>query len=342
MFQIKLYYFILLLSINLIFSLSISAQSLSITVVNNGTTSLFTRLDSAIAQAQSGDTVLLPGGDIGLPAGSLVINKELHILGEGYRADSSQATDATRLIGDITVDSAGDNGSLEGVYISRDLNILGNSNNTIQNFTASRCFIGRWLNINSFALNNLIKECVVQGTYGTVISAVNGGDSQLNQFFNNVFFSDVKNFSSGNQFEQNVFHRKISYINSSTLKNNIFTSPSAIFLVESCNFYNNILAGSVPGGTNGGSGNISGISANSVFLDVSAGNPLSNNYHLLQNSPAISAGLNGEDCGLYGGIYSVKENAHPPHPRIISVDISTSTDANGNLPIQITVQAQKN
>ncbi len=80
----KLYFF---LSIAL-FCMQYGTAQKVIVVQHNGTPDFYTTLNEAISGASNGDTIYLPGGqtEIGF---DLIIDKELHIIGAGYRSDSS-------------------------------------------------------------------------------------------------------------------------------------------------------------------------------------------------------------------------------------------------------------
>ncbi|OPZ96628.1 MAG: hypothetical protein BWY70_01710 [Bacteroidetes bacterium ADurb.Bin408] len=66
------------------------------------------------------------------------------------------------------------------------------------------------------------------------------------------------------------------------------------------------------------------------------------NYHLSDTSVAIGAGMNGTDCGIYGGDNPYKDGAVPLNPHIQFKQIPTATDSQGKLNIQVKVSAQEN
>jgi hypothetical protein len=53
-------------------------------------------------------------------------------------------------------------------------------------------------------------------------------------------------------------------------------------------------------------------------------------------------GTDGNQVGIYGGVFPYKELAIPVNPNIISKTISPQTNASGELNIQVQVKAQNN
>ena len=63
-------------------------------------------------------------------------------------------------------------------------------------------------------------------------------------------------------------------------------------------------------------------------------------YHL--QAPTTYLGTDGTQVGIYGGTFPYKEGAVPLNPHIQLKNIAPTTDANGDLQIQIQVKAQDN
>jgi len=94
--------------------------------------------------------------------------------------------------------------------------------------------------------------------------------------------------------------------------------------------------------TNVGSNNIVGQEQSSIFINQE-GNTFNytHDYHLQTSSPGKNAGTDGTDVGIYGGIYPWKEGSIPFNPHFQQVQVSPKTDANGNLNVNIKVEAQE-
>jgi len=57
-------------------------------------------------------------------------------------------------------------------------------------------------------------------------------------------------------------------------------------------------------------------------------------------SPSTYIGTDATECGIYGGIFPYKEGAVPYNPHIQQKSISSVTDINGNINVNIKVVAQ--
>lgn len=146
-------------------------------------------------------------------------------------------------------------------------------------------------------------------------------------FKNNVFFQDP--YCQYSLFENNVFIiGGFSTAINSTAKNNLFVYD--ILYLEGS------------GSNNVGSNNIPGQEQSTIFINQEG--TLFNyahDYHLQTSCPGKNAGTDGTDIGIYGGIYPWKEGSIPFNPHFETIQISPKTDANGNLNVNIKVEAQE-
>jgi hypothetical protein len=104
-------------------------------------------------------------------------------------------------------------------------------------------------------------------------------------------------------------------------------------------FANNIFSVVPNTGTNTFIGNYNSIDLTTVFMNQS-GNVFSysHNYHLVD--PGTYQGVDNTEVGIYGGLFPYKEGAVPQNPHIQFKSIAPTTDASGNLQIEIQVEAQ--
>ena len=65
-------------------------------------------------------------------------------------------------------------------------------------------------------------------------------------------------------------------------------------------------------------------------------------YHLQNDCVGINSGNDGTDIGIYGTIEPFIDGGVPINPHIQFKSIGTSTNAEGDLPINIKVAAQDN
>jgi len=327
-----------------------------------GGSEFFTRLDSAVAHSSSGDHIYLPGTS-GMTIGTLVIDKGVHIIGAGINADSCLATGITVLVGNITVVSGADNGSLEGFMLNGDLTFgTAKANQYVAFFDVSRCNLGTVsLSHNgsdSTASSFLFRENIIRGhVYGGCSNATfrnNILEAQLNYFYGATFSNN--DFLWGNRSTINLFVRN------STFSNNIFKYycfayfgvPWVTIYSTDNNYYNNMFNNTMlfyseyygcTTGLNGlgsVSGNLEGVADAQIYTNQ-GGNSynIHHDYHLADGSPGINAGTDGTDIGIYGGSEPFKDGSLPVNPHIRQKLVSGSTNPDGTLNIQFKVAAQQ-
>jgi len=331
-------------AIAIFYCMNVNAQQF-ITRQNGSTVAFYTSLDSAINNAQNGDTLYLSGGSFALVNH---ISKRVHIIGVGHHPDSTAATNMTLITGEFFLLSGADAGSMSGVYLQGGI-IFGNqsSNGHISNYTLNRCNINYLSSSSNAATNNLFYENVFR-------SQVNLANSQSNAFYNNILPA-VSSFGPNTFFKNNIFLRLNnnleSYVNNSTFENNVFLGVSPVFniiwnyYIENNIFNSNLFVENIsfPYGANMGLDNIVNQPLSSIFVNQT-GNEFNytHDYHLQASSPGNNAGTDGTDIGIYGGVFPWKDGSLPNNPHIQFKNISGTTDQNGNLQINIKVKAQDN
>lgn len=320
-----------------------NAQNL-IAVHNASASTFYTSLDTAITYAQNGDTIYIPGGNFSLLS---TITKRLHLIGVGHNVDSTVATNITQINSPVTLEGSASGGSLIGLNICSSVQFgTSASNQNITNYTISRCkmnYINLGYSHPSSAINNTIAE--------NIIGYIDGITSQSNVLMNN-FVGTIYNFSTNSTFKNNVIFGSYSLcsgavsscctavvgVTNSLFENNIFlnTPGNVTNSIFNNNLFNSVL--NISG--NIGVNNIFDQPQNSIFQNQT-GNiyNTTHNYHLKPGCPGISAGIDGTDIGIYGGL-SWKEGSIPSNPHVQFKNIPNATDANGNLPVNIKVAAQ--
>ena len=321
-----------------------------IALQHNGVSSLFTQLDSTVTQAVNGDTIYIPGGFFSL---NVQINKSIHLVGVGHNPDSTQATQVSRILGNVTLTQGANNGSLTGLQIGG-LNCQ-NSNDTISNYLVERCRLGG-ITLMPSSTNFSFIENVIQGVMSL---GINPGVASDCFFSNNIIEGSCSGnyaFLTNSLFRNNIFLYQ-SYCSygcwipisspNSTFENNIFISnnpsTSATYGTSSSIFNNNLFVENWTPSSCGcmGSNNIVNQPQSSIFINQT-GNTFNyaHDYHLQTSSPGHNAGTDGTDVGIYGGTFPWKEGSIPFNPHILFKNIGYSTDPNGNLLINIHVEAQ--
>lgn len=320
----------------------------SIAVNHNGDDKFYSTLDSAVVNSATGDVINIPGGAFSLN-GTLVINKEIHLIGVGHHPDSTAATGRTLLNGSISIQNGASNGSISGILLNGNIEI-GRTDvaDVVTNFTIERCNF-RTLNFNKNGSQNngctnfIIKENIIN-------SGVNGNYSYNNTFFNNAIPSTVSSFNRGNVFKNNIIS-DIRDVSASIIENNIifncyspwYPACYSVF-VDNCSISNNMTLYSIYNDSqnNNLSSNIVISKISDIFINPTCLNPNSTNpdFRILPTSPTNNKGTDGTDVGLYGGVFPWKDGSLPSNPHIQKCTISGKTDNSGKLQVNITVKAQ--
>jgi hypothetical protein len=301
-----------------------------------------TALATAYTAAQSGDTLYLSGGSFTPPA---AFDKQLTIFGAGHYVDSALTTGKTFINGNVTLSENADLFYLEGVEITGNFTI--STNHSVNNVVVKRCKLNGTFN----ALGNLSNPTSNLSLIGNVLmNRINIENIQTSILSNNII-SNTFQGSNGNLISNNIV---LGYIRGSSMdylfqgSNN--TLNNNIFLWEGYNanangsgnvFNNNLYVEPTPnyGTAATSNGNYTGIPQSAIFVNQSENTfNYSHNYHL--QAPTTYLGIDGSQVGIYGGTFPYKEGAVPLNPHIQIKNIAPTTDANGDLQIQIQVEAQ--
>lgn len=314
---------------------------------SNGTTTIFggaNPFTDAYNAAVNGDTLYLPGGTIPFPS---IIDKGLVIIGAGHYPDSTLATGKTILPGNILITQNADNLWLEGIEIAGDINF--NSNHKIDSVTIRRSKLTSLTYTGDGStpcVQNVIRENIITG-------GVNLGNATSSMLSNNIIGGQIS-YANNIGISNNIFLHNPStisstgtvfrYVNNSFISNNVIVRDygGGSYLYSYCNlntFSNNIFALVPDLATNTFIDNYYSIDIATVFINQS-GNifDYSHDYHIVD--PATYLGIDGTEVGVYGGMYPIKDGAVPQNPHIQTKSVAPITDVNGDLQIQIQVEAQ--
>ena len=339
---------------------TLSAQpNLIIAVQNGGAPTIFNNFTSAYSAAIAGDTIYLSGGTF-TASSPFILAKRVHIIGVGYRPDSTITTNYTYLSFDINYVTGADNGSMTGCHLNGALNVGSSSSNyTVNNITISRCNLNN-VNMQYYTSNSsanwVFHENIIRGYfYGTSNAA---GISIVK----NIFANNSANIGNGisyinvGEIYNNVFlYSGSSYyllynLTNCNIRNNVFMNPNQSLItsnVSYCTFLNNLWVTAAPTPSNNNTftaGNIYSQSASAIFTTFSTdNNALNDNYQLLTGSAGKNAGYDGTDIGLFGTTVPFKVGGLPKTPHIIQQILFYSVNnQTGKLPVQVTVNAQDN
>ena len=334
-----------------------------VSLQHGSSTIYFDNLDDAVNDALPGDLIVLSGGTYYL---SDTLRKAVSIIGTGHFPDSASATGVSILDGNLILDEGCNNLYIDGLYLSGSIKFVYEEKS--ENVMIKRCnmndltFGGSHFSqydSDTFWPNNVyVHHSIIRGSLeaggcrylslvgniinGRILHMIKGGVMENNVLLKtgtgsyNSVWEEVRNVTVRN----NVFYTNQhldygsyacynppcgSYTN--TIENNVFASDSTVVklydgvaIVHSNNLYN------VTDLFNSQSGNA---------FDYT------HNYHLTSTSPAVDAGFDGSDIGIYGGSYPVKEGGMPIVPWISEKSVDPATNSNGELPVYFKVKAQE-
>ncbi len=340
---------------------SIYAQNVLVVDNSQGAGAQYTSLQTAINAASPGDIIYVqPSPD---HYESITITKQLIIYGMGHNPelnagnyarvlsvtfdqDTSNSTTSSNskiaglVIGTITVKTDNiiiENNKLDAVRTSvTQANNCIISGNIIENANGGKFQLEdaqNWI-----ISNNIINHTLTNGNSGThIFSNINASIIVKN----NIIRSRQNGDSNGNiTFFLNA--------NGGQIYNNIFlfTGTGVInFAPSNLNFQNNLTysynstLSNLPG-TN----NID--NTNPLLVSFSAGtyymSSLSNDFHLQTGSPAIGAGNDGLDLGIYNGDFPFNMRGHPTMLPYLTSFTIYNTNINAGSSLNINVKANAN
>ena len=334
---------------------NVQAQLQRIVLQGGGAPQVFTDINAALAAAQPDDRLYFSGGMF-ISAGPFTIGMPLHFIGAGIHPDSANVTSVTTLntgVGDITITTAASGSTFTGITFDAAGRIQYGTSAADDDPTGiiyQRCRFLCHTYLRSDAActsSTLYDECVFN-------QYVSGSDLMSATFTRCVFDYATGTGSCigevGNLFISHcVFLGHQAFRNSSgaTMENSICTDDSyPVYQSNNVTFTNCLFSGTTY------TGNSSGEVITNCQLNVPAANifinETDNNYqftddvHLAPGSGGIGGADDGTDIGLYGSGSPYKPGAVPFNPHFRSAVIAPSTNANGDLPVNIRVAAQPN
>lgn len=302
-----------------------------------------TGLLSAYDAANAGDTIYLPGGAFTPPVN---FEKTLIIYGAGHYVDSALVTGKTFISGNVILKENADGFYLEGLEINGKISFA--NNESVNNVVIKRCKVNSIIEV----LGNLANPSLNIALIGNVlIGSVNLSNAQVVLISNNIIQAGIE-LTNGNIINNNIFLSNLPHPyenirgNNNDLSNNVFVTYSGSGVTSGGytgnDFRNNLITYITPGyGTSATVINsYTGVAQADIFVSQSGGSfDYTHNYHL--QNPETYLGTDGTQVGIYGGTFPYKEGAVPSNPHIQLKNIAPTTDINGDLQIQIQVEAQE-
>ncbi len=306
----------------------------------NGTTYICPSFDSAYTKAVDDDYIYLPGTVI---AGNKTISKRLTMIGAGHYPDSTICTGKTRFTGLFTLEQKC---TFEGFELDNSI-ILSGTNSSNSSFIRLKCSGFLLSGANDIYIDGSIFQYITgSSSYGSNVCGIQSS----NVFFRNCIMQNVEKIVYSN-FKNCIFlgaNGSWQYIKiaNSTFSNCFFKGLFAVdwYFQSICfallgNSSNNCLWTSginIPG-----QNNYMTTQPDTVLVNTGGNGSwfdYSYNYHLKPNSPYLTAGDDGTQIGIYGGISPYKEGAVPSNPHIYFKQVQAQTNSNGQLQIQFKVR----
>jgi hypothetical protein len=325
--------FILIVCLTALAGLNSSAKIWRVN--NTGLPADFTTVQAAhdAATVLAGDTLHIEPS--GVSYGALVSTKKLIILGPGYFLNlnpNQQAKPSSAIMSNLTL-STGSGGT-----VISGLEITGACHISTGNITISRNYIAGYIYLSrDYSYSNVL----ISGNYGIADITTDGNASEtlitnvliVNNFFSRVILS--------NQYSGVIANNVFNSTNAGSnfiVKNNVFTTTYNDLV-----FYGsfNTISNNLSAATNGlpaGNGNQNSVLMSTVFVGAT-GNSTDGQWQLKTGSPAIGAGSNGEDCGMFGG-------STPYHlsglPKIPSVYLLSAPATSNGSTLSVTISVKTN
>lgn len=340
--------------------ISLSAQAKCYRVNNNpGMGAQFTSFQAAHDSCHTGDTLYVEGTTISY--GSPTISKKISVIGPGFFLGQNPQTQVnpTSALFTQVICAMGS----AGTYLTGlDINYLILASG-VNNIVIKRNHIGCPTCQNSYA-NGVIN---LQGNNANILIIQNYVICQ--QFNSNPIYAPLtlmagcSNATISNNYIEGTTGNNdyVLYMDpaaSAVISNNIFKGVGgASMTIWGSSVNNNVFL--IPGPTpiTGGNSSYHNNFSNAAQLDTTVGNPNHNHnnvsaatlfvnsgssdgmYKLISGSPAIGAGISGEDCGMFGGLDPYVLSGIPTVPSIYF--FAAPTSGSGTLPVHVKIKSNK-
>jgi hypothetical protein len=321
---------------------SVKAQ---VFMIERGSSSFtYPNIKAAVDALQDNDKLYLPPGIFSLQSytwtgesgnqsltSTLAITKKVAIYGAGY----NQGANSTILQnGNFYFSSSASGSTITGVRFDLHFILLNASNVSI-----SRCKFNTYVSTQEISQNNYVNECEFMERV------------QMSNESGAVFTKCIFNYNYSNTFQNstltnNLFTTTSGYtFQNSSLINNVFVgnrNTNSAFTTSGSNnsFSYNLWIGTIlqysASSNNTFTNEITEVSFADTFIDFDKGD-----YRLKDTSVGKNAANDGRDMGIFGTAFPFKTSRLPSIPFFSIKAISAETDASGNLPVSLKIEAQE-
>ncbi len=312
----------------------------------------YSEVQAAIDAASPGDYIYVypsvyeNGFTLGIP---------VVIVGPGYFLGDNPNTQVNKspatIKGEVTIGTNTSGIIITGLNIQNKLTIQSTSNvilkrnklNSVEiknstNVTVKQNYIdGSEFNVGVIVPGHNVNTVFYVGQNSSDIRLLNNFIKNSNYSFLGMISTVISSHElSSTLIQNNVIDGNLAGYNFS-FQNNILTKGGQSSLYSS-SMFNNIAFNSVFGTNNSNQEN---IAMTTVFVG-SATNPSTDGQYQLKNgSPAKGAGLNGVDCGMFGGSDPYVLSGVPDIPAIYFFEAPDGASATNGLPVHIKVKSRQ-
>jgi len=302
----------------------------------------FTELQAAHDGASDGDTLYVAGSGVTY-GGGLTLTKTLFIFGPGYFLDENPETQA-RLVsansGQVIFNEGSEGSLLTGVSIFSTVSIAADNVIFKRNYLSGGG-TGYAISING---NNVIiaQNYLVQTSTGPTITLSGQNIIVSNNYITGNYAIGPSNIDETASYiiGNNVISGNVNIINAEFRNNILLVDPrwgGAGFQSTNTTIHNNIGDADQFGTENGNQEN---VDMTTVFVGTE-GHSTDGQWQLAPGSPAMGAGLDGADCGMFGGSDPYVLSGLPPIPAIYFFDAPITGSTDSGLQVNVKVKSHK-
>jgi hypothetical protein len=305
----------------------------------------FAEIQAAIEAASPGDYIYVYSS---VYMDSLIVNKPLVIAGTGYFLGDNPDTQVNKspatVMGTVLITENSSGTIITGLNIENKVTLLNANNISVKRNRIHSIEINASNNIfikqnfiyavsKSYIKDqNVISSSIYVNNNSSSISIKNNYIGVPNLVYNN-FITTESNTST--VVEYNVVYGHFEGEN--IVFNNNISLEGTKGTVNNCTYNNNISVSYQFGtGVNGNQGN---IKLDEIFVGSKENASQDGRYQLKDGSKATGAGLNGVDCGMFGGTDPYVLSGLPAFPAIYFFEAPDGAGSGNGLPVHIKVKS---
>ncbi len=311
---------------------------------SNSIPSDFKDITSAMKEIKSGDTLYVEGSNQNY--GNLIIDKQVIIIGTGYSLAENNISNINTMsseFSNLQINPNSDGAKIISIVFRSDSSSNQDVRIRSNNITIRNCLFKRNLDIE---LDSNISNLAFLQNYTTEsIKAISTAILDNIYIANNIVLQSIKFSTKSNVKITNNIVRKVISANNSQITNNIqldsnYTKTFTAGFSGSGNIYKSNITNNLEKYIPTAEGNLLGIKMTDIFeyYDNDFSEIKDTIWVLKANSPAIKYGIDGTDCGIFGGSTPYRISGIPPIPIIKDIIIDNSNENKDYIKVKIRVK----